>query len=301
LHFKMTASWRCAFIAVIAACGQPSAPVAKVRTQSPAVTSPGRIELGMMMQLRFWTEDGRYAVFDRGPSTPEHWAHQGVNTIVDATTLTSFEIDRATQLAFAPDGQHLAALIRRELVVYDLATAEPIGKPSPVYDNLGFTPDRRLVWVERDGIEYRVHLRDLATGAERVLVGLPASPLPRYNEQIHERIELAYDARGHVMASTLEAIRVWENDAPQAVVAITGFVSAPSLSDDGLAYRHEIDGRGVFRHIDLVEHREPIELHHSRTCGTGELKDATPLLAHVCLALSGVVVSSMYRTDTSRR
>ena len=228
------------------------------------------------MALRFWTQDGRYAVFEAGPAIPERGGRPGV-FIVDATTLTSFEIDRATQLAFAPDGQHLAALVGRELVIYDLATAKPISKPRPIYDNLGFTPDRRLVWVERDGIELRVHLRDLATGAEQVLVGLPASPLPRYNEQIHEHIELAYDARGHVMASTPEAIRVWENDAPQPVVAITGFVEAPSLTDDGLAYRHQVDGRGVFRHIDLVEHREPVELHHSRSCGTGELAYATHL------------------------
>ena len=225
----------------------------------------------MPMTLRFWSEDGRYAVFEAQPGNSEHWARQGVNIIVDATTLTSFEIDRATQLEFAPDGQHLAVFVGRELVVYDLATTQPIGKASPIYGNFGFTPDRRLGWIERHANEFRIHLRDLATGAERVLVGLPASP-SGYNDQVRERITLGYDQRGHVMAWTPSAIRVWENDVPQAIVAVDTFVMTSRAHGRRPHHTHHVGDHSVLEHIDLVEQRTPIELHHSRACGAGEVK-----------------------------
>ncbi|HEV7559536.1 MAG TPA: hypothetical protein VGO00_28865 [Kofleriaceae bacterium] len=272
----MTAWTRCAFIAAIAACGEPSAPTPGVRAVSSAMIAPGRIELGTMMALRYWSADGRYAVFEAQPPYSEHWARQSVNIVVDTTTLTSFEIDRANLFEFAPDGQHLAVTVRGQLVVYDLATGQPIGKPSPVYNGIGFAPDRRLAWVVLNANELQIHLRDLATGSEQVLVGLPASTLSRYNDQIHEQVRLVYDPRGHVLATTPEALRVWANDAPQPIVAVnsTRLVN-PQLTDDGLAYTREVDGHGVFEHIDLVEHRTPTELHPRRTCDAGETVDGS--------------------------
>jgi hypothetical protein len=124
-----------------------------------------------------------------------------------------------------------------------------------------------------------VHLRELATGADTVLVGLP-QPMSLSNPVEQDRVELTADHRGRVVAWTANAVRMWENDAPEPVVTLDGYYETPpKLFDDALAVMRGLYQRGAMQFVDLSTpgHHDPTELQHGGSCGGGEVERTTTI------------------------
>jgi hypothetical protein len=218
-----------------------------------------------------WSVDERYVLYrvNRGYGPRRRDAH----VVVDTRTHAMFTLENTSQIMFAPDHTHVVAVAAAELTVYDLATGRPVGTKVPIAGVARFAPDGRLAWAERVAAGYRIHVRQLATGDERLLEGMPAAPPQQPTDR--ELVKLEFDDRAHVIAFHSAALRAWQIDRPEPIVVVDdALVADPQVSSDGIAYAIEdARERTIFQHIDLAAAtHEPVELQRDPRCGRGELR-----------------------------
>lgn len=252
----MTRIWLLALVASCRMHGDGDAP-------PPVPQGSGQLELGLPIGSAHVA--GRYVIYRVQPRDYDHSARGEIDFVVDPATGAMLELDQVAQLEIA--GTHAVVVHgplptpssphEGRLAVYDLATGAVTGDSTPITGAFRFAPDGRIAWAERAGDAFRIHLR-VPGGADTVLTGLPAA-----DKDV--AIQFAAD---RVIASTTNALRVWEND--KLIVSRDERMEyEPTVSDDELAYPAvDEEGHQVLRVIDLAT-RAPVVLHRDATCGTG--------------------------------
>ena len=223
---------------------------------APVTQGSGQLELGLPIGSAHVA--GRYVVYRVQRRDYDHSAVGEVNFVVDPATGAMLELDHVKQLEIA--GSYAIADRDGVVSIYDLATGATVGEPSHITSASHIAPDGRIAWAERAGDAYKIHLR-VPGGADTVLTGLPAAG---------KEVAIQF-AGGRVIASTSEAVRVWDKDGQLIVSRDEAIEYEPTVSDDELAYPVTVDDdHQVMRVIDLASHA-PVALHGDATCGEGEM------------------------------
>jgi WD40-like Beta Propeller Repeat len=236
-----------------------------------------RVEPGLPVAAGTWGPFGFYVAYPVVPRNAETWARQPAYLVVEAKTGESFVVDHARQIAFAPNRQHLVANIDGNVVVYDLATGTTEGTPVPITGDFSFTFEGRLAWAEPAGASYRIHLRNLGTRKDRVLIGLPiVAARPDRNHGAPE-VWIGFDRNDHIVGVTPNALRVWLLERPNADVVIDGPIEAPTVTAEGVTYARVDDAdHQTLMHIPLadrsVQHPPPVVFQRDPSCGAGDMQ-----------------------------
>jgi WD40 repeat protein len=216
---------------------------------APIPKGAGALELGLPIGAAH--VQGGYVVYRVQPRDYDHSARGEVDLVVDPATGAMLELDKVKQLEIA--GSYAIVDRGDVLAVHDLATGAATGESTPITGSFTIAPDGRIAWAERAGDAFRIHLR-VPGGADTVLAGLPADP--------SAAIQFA---GGRVIASTSEALRVWENG--QLIISRNDPMEVPpTVSADEIAYA----ANGALHVIDLAS-RKQVELHADPICGSGTM------------------------------